>query len=361
MKIGVMGAGAIGAHVGLRLAAAGAEVVLVGRSDLVDDHRAGRLAARTLAGRRIDAPANLRCSVDVEALAEVELCLVCVKSRDTVAVGHSLARVLRPETIVVSLQNGLRNPALLRQAGLADALAGLVSFNVFLQAGELSESGRELSESTRPGREFRQATSGPILIERATPTNSAATAIQDRLRALARTAELELELRTDMQAVQAGKLLLNLNNAICTLAGVSIAESLRTRTLRRCFAASLREGLAILHGAGLPVAAAGVSKLPPRLIAKLLPLPDAIVLRVAKSLISIDPGARSSTLQDLERGRPTEIDALDGELVALADQHGLPCPVHRWIVEQVHRLEGQSPIEFFSAEQLWAEIQSLAR
>jgi 2-dehydropantoate 2-reductase len=335
MTIGVLGAGAIGAHIGVRLAAAGAEVVLVGRPALVEDHHAGRLVARTLAGDSVHPPEGLDVTTDIEALAEVELCLVCVKSRDTEEAGRTLARVLRPESIVVSLQNGLRNATLLRQAGLGDALAGLVSFNVFVQTGE-----------------YRQATSGPIMIERSARG-------EDRLeplRGLAARAGLELELRDDMAAVQAGKLLLNLNNAICTLAGVSIAESLRDRTLRRCFAASLREGLAILRGAGWPVARIG--KLSPGLIANLLPLPNAIVLRVAKSMIEIDPGARSSTLQDLERGRPTEIDALNGELVRLAELHRLPCPVHRWIVEQIHRMEGQSPIEFFTPERLWAEIQA---
>lgn len=333
VTIGVLGAGAIGAHIGVRLAAAGAEVVLVGRRALVEDHEAGRLVARTLAGELVTPSESLRCTTDIEALAEVELCLVCVKSRDTEEAGRTLARVLRPESIVVSLQNGLRNQALLRQAGLADALAGMVSFNVFMQAGE-----------------YRQATSGPIMIER--PTRAANRL--DPLRTLAAAAGLELELRDDMPAVQGGKLLLNLNNAICTLAGVSIAESLRDRMLRRCFAASIREGLAILRGAGWPVARIG--RLSPGLIVKLLPLPDAIVLRAAKSMVSIDPSARSSTLQDLERGRPTEIDAINGELVRLAEQHRLPCPVHRWIVEQVHRMEGQSPIEFFAPEQLWAEI-----
>lgn len=339
MKIGVLGAGAIGTHVGIRLAAAGAEVVLVGRQALVDDHQAGRLAARTLEGRTVAAPTSLRCTTDVEALADVELAFVCVKSRDTEAAGGALAQVLRPEAIVVSLQNGLGNAAMLQQAGLADALAGMISFNVFMAAGE-----------------YRQATSGPIIVERSTR----AARPLEQLRGLARSAGLELELRADIQAVQAGKLLLNLNNAICTLAGVSIAESLRTRALRCCFAASMREGIAILHGAGVPIARIG--KLPPPFIARLLPLPDAIVLRVAKSMIEIDPGARSSTLQDLERGRPTEIDALDGELVRLAEQHRLPCPIHRWIVEQVHRMEGivaaGDQLEFFAPEQLWAEIQA---
>lgn len=337
MKIGVLGAGAIGAHVGVRLAAAGLDVVLVGRQALLDAHAAGTLRAVSLAGTRVAAPAGLRCTSEVAELADVDACLVCVKSRDTAEAGRALAGVLRPDAWVVSLQNGLHNPAGLRAAGLPRVLAGMVSFNVFVVGGE-----------------YRQATSGPVMIERI----AACPPVIEALQAAAQSCDLELELRDDMQAVQAGKLLLNLNNAICTIAGVSIADSLRSRDLRRCFAASLREALAVFGAAKLPIARIG--RLPPRLIARVLTWPDAIVLRVAKSMIAIDPGARSSTLQDLERGRPTEIDALNGEIVAQAERAGVACPVNRWIVARVHAMEGRSPPEFLAPARLWAELASLA-
>ncbi len=335
LRVGVLGAGAIGAHVGLRLAAAGADVTLIGRPRLIEARAKGRLEAVTLDHRSVPAPASLTCSTDPAALREVEVCLITVKSHDSESAARQLAEQLPREAIVVSLQNGLRNAEVLRRSGLASALAGMISFNVFVD-----------------GDRYRQATSGPILVE----DDARARPQLRRLAEAMRAAGLEFELRSDMQAVLAGKLLLNLNNAVCTLAGVSIAASLRSRDLRRCFAASMREGLQIFAGAGVPVATIG--RLPPRLIVHLLPLPDAIVLRVAKSLITIDPAARSSTLQDLERGKQTEIDALDGELVRLADERNLPCPIHRFIVEQVHRLERMPKPEFFEPAKLWAEIRA---
>jgi 2-dehydropantoate 2-reductase len=288
----------------------------------------------------VPASASLRCTTELAALADAELVLVCVKSRDTATVGRALAELLRDRAeppLVISLQNGLRNPDVLREQGLRRVLAGMVSFNVFEQDGE-----------------YRQATSGPLVVEVAPPFPASELVTLARI---AQSCDLELEQRDDMLAVQAGKLLLNLNNAICTLAGTSIAESLRSRDLRRCFAASMREGLAILRGAGIP--AKPFLKLPIGLLPHVLGLPDAIVLRVAKSLISIDPGARSSTLQDLERGRPTEIDALNGELVALADRHGLPCPVNRWIVARIHAMEREQPPRFHAPNELWATIAGL--
>lgn len=338
MKIGVLGAGAIGAHVGVRMAAGGPAVVLVGRSRLVELHAAGKLSARSLAGVHVPASATLQCTTELDALADADVVLICVKSRDTAEVGRALAERVRGRAtppLVISLQNGLRNAEVLREQGLARVLAGMVSFNVFEHEGE-----------------WRQATSGPLVIQTISPLPTELVT----LARIAQSCDLELELRDDMLAVQAGKLLLNLNNAICTLAGVSIAESLRSRDLRRCFAASLREGLAILRGAGIP--AKPFVKLPIALLPHVLGLPDAIVLRVAKSLISIDPGARSSTLQDLERGRPTEIDALNGELVAIADAQGLPCPVNRWIVARVHAMENEHPPRFHAPAELWSLLRA---
>lgn len=342
LRVGVFGAGAIGVHVGLRLAAAGAQVVMLGRESLVEAHRSGRLRWAAIGGpsRPSEDADAIEATTDPGRLADVDLVLLCVKSADTEAAAATLAAMPSLAAVpVVSLQNGLRNPARLRTAGL-EALAGMVAFNV-----------HRVDEAA--GATYRQATSGAIMIEDA-PRHAERL---ERLCALARRTDLAVELRSDMRAVTTGKLLLNLNNAICALAGVSIADSLRSRDLRRCFAASMREALAIYGAAGERPAQIG--RLPPRLIARLLPLPDAIVLRVAKSMITIDPAARSSTLQDLERGRPTEIDALNGELVHLAERAGAPCPINRWIVAQIHRLEREQPREHFAPRELWAAIDGL--
>ncbi|MEK8173180.1 ketopantoate reductase C-terminal domain-containing protein [Streptomyces sp. M19] len=59
---------------------------------------------------------------------------------------------------------------------------------------------------------------------------------------------------------------------------------------------------------------------------RVLRLPDALFRRVAASTLRIDAQARSSTWEDLQRGRPTEIDTLQGEIVAMARRHGLAAP-----------------------------------
>lgn len=143
LKLGVFGAGAIGGYLGLRLAAGGAEVVLHGRQWLVDV--ADELCAFDLEGKRL-AP-SVRVVSDARALSEVDVCLVTVKSAQTLGAAEELREVLRPGALVVSFQNGLRNAERLRQTLREQTIVpGMVSFNVVIEGDKC----------------FRQATSGPL-------------------------------------------------------------------------------------------------------------------------------------------------------------------------------------------------------
>ena len=74
-------------------------------------------------------------------------------------------------------------------------------------------------------------------------------------------------------------------------------------------------------------------------MAFILKLPTPIVRMVIRAQLRIDPEARTSMWTDLERGRPTEVDFLNGEIVRLADQHGIAAPINRRIAELVHEAE----------------------
>jgi 2-dehydropantoate 2-reductase len=316
MRVGVVGAGSIGRFVAVRLAASGAEVVLV--SPHVPAPEA--LAAVEVGGRRVEPGPGLSCSRDASALAEVDVCLVAVKSAATEAVAASLAEVLSAEAPVVSLQNGLRNVERLR-ARLGDrAVGGVVSYNVFLD-GEVAH----------------QASKGVLL---AGMLRGIGGHRLRQLRAVFRRAGETLGLRDDIDAVIAGKLLLNLNNGICAATGLSISESLRSRDARWCFARCLREGIAVMRAADLRPAR--VTIVPPRLIAALMVLPDEVVLRVARAIVDVDPRARSSTLQDLDRGRPTEIDELNGAIAWLAERAGIGAPINGTVAAIVHDHEAEA-------------------
>ncbi len=339
LRIGVLGAGAVGTTLALKLSAVGLPVTLVGRGEFPVGP--SDLFVRDLSGRVHASGGGFELSTNPEALAGADICLVAVKSKDSESAGAALAPALRPGALVVSFQNGLRNAARLRRTLTRQTvLPGVVSANI-----------------VRPSdREFRQATSGPLAVGAADGVDG------ERLEALreafARAGET-LAVRDDIADVQAGKLLLNLNNGVCAVTGTTIAQSVRSRELRWCLAVLMREGLKVLGEAGFsPRSISGPS---PRLIARVLPLPDAIVLRAAKSMVEIDPAARSSTLQDLRAGRMTEIGDICGEIVRLGEEVGRAAPANRLITGLVRELERQGPgRRFHSAGELVRRLRDVA-
>ena len=102
MKLGVLGAGAIGGFLGVRLSTAGVSVTLVGRPALAAAHAKSPLVAFGVDGTVYRAAADLVVASDPAALADVDICLVTVKSRDSDSAARSLAPVLRPDAVVVS-------------------------------------------------------------------------------------------------------------------------------------------------------------------------------------------------------------------------------------------------------------------
>ena len=315
MKVGVMGAGAIGCYLGGRLAAAGVPVVLVGRPALAAEvEREGlRLTDYRGAELRI-APAQLSVSSDAATLSDCDFVLVTVKGGDTSAAGALLQPILKPDSTLVSFQNGVNNPELLRAVLPGRrVLAGMVPFNVLRQDGA----------------RFHQGTNGRLAVESGA----------DELAAALRRAGLPTDVHGDMRGVQWGKLLVNLNNSINALSGIPIKEMLEFRDYRRVMAACLREGLALLAAAGIrPVVEV---KLPPGWLPFLLGLPDFVFSLLARTMMHIDPQARSSMWDDLERGRKTEIDALNGEVVRLAERLGRAAPINAAVVKLVREAEGR--------------------
>lgn len=342
MKVAIVGAGAVGSFVGAVLAAHGHEVVLVGRSALPG----AKPLAIDLSGKRHAAAVPLRVTCELADVGEVDVCIVAVKSQHTVEAAEGLRGTLSPSTTVVSLQNGLHNVERLRVVlGSAyDVVPGMMTFNVI---------------TTHEG--FRQATAGPLVFgpgERADGQRRMAI-----LRESFAVRGLDARLRTDMPAVQLGKLLLNLNNGLCALTGMPLAAMLADRTTRSVFAAAIHEGLAVARVARLPVGQLGI--LSPRLVALVLGLPDSVFFRVSRAMLAVDPAAKTSTLQDLERGRLTEVDELNGAIAALASAHGTRAPINELITRGVHELEQQlgagEPLPYWRPETLGARVADAVR
>ncbi|TFV70056.1 2-dehydropantoate 2-reductase [Bradyrhizobium frederickii] len=309
----VAGAGAIGCFVGGMLAAGGRRVALLVRPRVKTEIERFGLRLTDLDGSEKKLSAGqLALSEDPAIFHSAGIVLVTVKSADTAAVVEQIAQHAPEDAVIVSLQNGIGNVAVLRERlGGRRVLAGMVPFNV-IAMGE--------------GR-FHRSTSGDIHIGEDAENTATALSVPG----------LALRASADITGVQWGKLIINLNNALSALSDMPLAAQLADRDWRRLFADQMAEGLAALKAAGItPVSS---TPIPMSWSPTLLRLPDAIFNAILGRTMKIDPEARSSMWQDLKQGRKTEIDYLQGAVIALAEQNRVEVPLMRRIVALIREVE----------------------
>jgi 2-dehydropantoate 2-reductase len=311
--IGVAGAGSIGCFVGGMVAAAGRRVALLARPRVIEEIEGNGLRLTSFEGlERSIASNRLTLSDDPSIFGDAGVVLVTVKSADTPDIADIIARHAPSDAVIVSLQNGVGNLSLLRQRLPGRrVLGGMVPFNV-IALGE--------------GR-FHRATSGDIVVEQ----DDGGTA--DKLS----VPGLKMRPTRDIAGVQWGKLLVNLNNALNALADLPLRRQLAQRAWRTLFADQIAEGLAAIRAEGIrPISSTPV---PVSWTPHLLRLPDALFNVILGRTMKIDPEARSSMWEDLQRGRRTEIDYLQGVITAIADRRGLEVPLSRRIVALIKSAE----------------------
>ncbi|MBX3578306.1 MAG: 2-dehydropantoate 2-reductase [Rhizobiaceae bacterium] len=317
--ITIAGAGSIGCYVGGCLALAGRKVTLLGRPRLLERVAEKGIAVVGLDGaeRRV-APGVVDCFADpARALVRAGLVLVTVKGAQTAEMAELVAAFAPGDATVVSLQNGVDNPAILRsrlRPGQRSA-SGIVGFNVVQPpAGRAPPT-------------VRRTTAGDVLVDAAIPG----------LAGLLDVDGLRTRGADDMTAVRWGKLILNLNNALNALSGLPLAQELADRRWRVLLASQVAEAVAALKAEGIEPASIGTLK--PSLLPHVLRLPDFIFRILARQMLAIDPAARSSMLDDLDARRLTEVDQLQGAVVRLAEKHGRDAPVCRAVMALVAEAE----------------------
>ncbi len=333
-KIAVFGAGMIGLYVG-GLLARDADVTLIGRPSMLDPLNGG-LRLTDVDGLD-ETVTDFARTTDPAALEGSDLVLVTVKSMQTAEAADAIAAHAPADALVISFQNGVSNPELLRSrlAGRT-VLAGMVPFNV----------------AQRAPNHYHRGTGGGLVVEDS-PALAPFEAVLGR--------SFELKKSSDIVGIQWGKLLVNLNNAINALSGVSLAEEFRQRDYRRSWALAMTEGLQLLKAAGIDPADAVA--MPLKLMPRIMSLPDAIYGYVMAagggSKTRVDPHARSSMADDLLRGRPTEVDYLQGELVRLAARLGRTAPVNARLLALVKAAEAGAPP--IAAKALLADLKAAKR
>src|SRR5882672_4724895 len=234
MRILIHGAGAVGGYFGALLARGGHEVTLVARGE--------NLAALRARGITVHLPADTLHVAPVHAVADPadaarpDLVLVCVKSYDTAAAAAALRPAVGPQTIILSLQNGIENEEILaRELGLPPLMVALTRIGVELAApATVHYSGRGTIVFGEPdGRESPRA--------RRTAEAFAAAGVPHQL-------------RPDILVAAWEKLAWNAGfNAVTTLTRSTVAEVLALPGTRALVVDAMEEVDAVAVAAGIPV------------------------------------------------------------------------------------------------------------
>jgi 2-dehydropantoate 2-reductase len=301
VRVLVLGAGAVGGYFGARLAGGGHDVTLVARGANLEALRTGgltvHLPAETLRLR------NIRAVGDPGEVPSPDLVLVCVKSYDTAVAARALRPAVGPETVVLSLQNGVENEAVLADGlGLAPLLVGLTRIGVELVApASVRYTGRgEILFGEPDGAESPRAL---------------------RLAGAFAAARLPHQLRRDVLVVAWEKLAWNAGfNAVTALTGTTVGEALGQAGSRELVRRAMEETDAVASALGIPVRRGRL---------------DDVLAESAAEM----PGFATSMLQDVRRGRRLEHDALNGAVVRAATRTGIPVPVNRTLLALLSRLD----------------------
>lgn len=306
----VVGTGAIGSYLGGRLAASGESVTFVARPHQLEAILDKGLQVTDLDDFRADLPADsLKVKPDIQsafaALGTEEqasaVILLCVKGGATLGAAADIAACTPAGTTVVSFQNGVENVARIQAvAPHVQALAGMVPYNVVMHSSN----------------HVHRATSGKLQLQASKQSSEMAKRFT--------SAGMAIRVSFDMQSVQWGKLLLNLNNPINALSNLPLREQLLDRHYRVVLSSLQREALSAMAVGG--VNPAQLAQASPRAMTYLLRLPNFIFTRLATKMLRMDPAARSSMWDDVQKGKTTEVDDLCGAVVRLAAKHGLTAP-----------------------------------
>jgi len=317
-QVVVYGAGAVGCYFGAKLAEAGTPVTLIGRAAHVDTiRRDGLLFESGGTQRRI----RIDAETQPEAVRDADVVLFCVKTRDTDAAARQLVPLLRPGTVVVSMQNGVDNVERMRGSGI-DALGAVVYVAAAMSGlGHLRHSGRGdlvLGEcGRRPGEEGAGSASSRSETAEASPSSRTL-----EIARLFESAGVPCRVEADVRPALWDKLVMNCAyNAISALGRARYGAIIDDGDVRKLMRQTIEECVAVARADGVPLADASEHY-------------DA-AMRLGEAMRE----ASSSMEQDLSNGRRTEIDSLNGYVVARGAVLAVATPANGVLTTLVRLLE----------------------
>jgi len=301
-RIAVIGAGAVGGYFGGTLARAGAPVVMIGRAAFVEAVKKNGLYLDTL---QFEESVRVEASTEMQAAREAEVVLFCVKTTDNAATASELAPLLAPGAIVVSMQNGVDNAEQIQATSGVRALSAVVYV-----AASVPEPGR-----------VKHVGRGDLVVG---PRN----AQTELFASLFERAGVPCRISDNITGELWTKLIANCAlNAVSALGRAKYGQIATSADARKVVETVVDEVLAVARAAGIQ---------PPG-----LEDPKAAIAGAFKIATQMAE-ALSSTAQDLNRGKRTEIDSLNGYIARRGAELGVPTPVNHALYALVRLAEGRS-------------------
>ena len=299
MKVAVMGAGAVGCYFGAMLARAGHAVTLIGRPQHVE---AVNRRGLYLDSKSFQEHVPMSASTDAAAVARSDVVLFCVKSSDTEAAGRQIAPHLGEKTVLLTLQNGVDNAERLQAALPQEVIPAVVYVATEMAgAGHVKHHGR-----------------GDLVI--------GASASSEAIAAQLIAAGVPVTVSDNANGELWVKLIVNCAyNAISAISRMPYGQMVEGDGVPAVMDDVVMECLAVAKAAGVIVPGDVRASVPG-------------IARAMKEQFS-------STAQDLMRGKPTEIDHLNGYVVRKGAALGVPTPVNRVLHSLVKLLESKAGTE----------------
>jgi 2-dehydropantoate 2-reductase len=300
-RVAVVGAGAVGGYFGGMLARAGAPVIMIGRAAFVG---AVKKSGIFLDAVQFQESVAVEASTEFEDVRGAEIVLFSVKTTDNAVTASALAPLLAPGALIVSMQNGVDNAEQIRAASGMEALSAVVYV-----AASVPEPGR-----------VKHVGRGDLVVGPRNPES-------ERISALFERAGVGCRISDNIAGELWTKLTWNCAlNAVSALGRAKYGQIAASTDARKLVEAAVYEVLAVAKAANIhppgfedpQVALAGSFK---------------IATQMAEAL--------SSTAQDMNRGKRTEIDSLNGYIARRGAELGVSTPVNHALFTLVKLAEGR--------------------
>jgi 2-dehydropantoate 2-reductase len=295
MKIAIIGAGALGGYYGAKLARTGETVHFIARGAMLDALRSRGVTV--VRDEETFTVSPLRATADAADVGPVDLALVTTKSYDLDGAGRALRALKGRDTIVIPLQNGvdIAERLVMSTGPGGHILGGLSYLPVSVQEpGVVRQSGEEK----------------PLLLG---PLRDEDSAAAELALSVFRRADIRAERPDDIRV----EIWIKYTVAMATMGlqsvtGRGFGPTLADRDIRKMYIGVMEEVKALARSSGVA-------------------LPDGLVARLMDAIDRYPPETKASMLQDLERGKPLELEAMHGTAVRLGESLGVPTPMSRFI------------------------------